>query len=161
MLFRSGRTDCVDVTASVNESRGINTFRRNVQWRSGERVGSRHARLLLLINRLDQSEVEDLDDIGQASSTIQHDIGRLDVTVHQSFAVSFVERTTDLQQQMDHSGLRLWSCLIHEGFQIDAIKEFHGVVEHTFRSASVIIDGNGVGIIQLAGDLHFTFEAGN
>ena len=60
---------------------------------------------------------------------------------------------------MNHARHRLRAVPLHERLQVDAVEKLHRVIEHAFRRAAVIVDGDGVGIVELAGDLHLALEA--
>ena len=73
----------------------------------------------------------------------------------------FKQRTANLSQDRDHAAFRLRSIIVHERLQIDAVQVLHGIIEISFRSTTIVVNGNRIGMIQLAGDLHLTFESGD
>ena len=62
-------------------------------------------------------------------------------------------------QDVNHARHRLRTVALDQRLQVDAVEKLHGVIEHAFRRAAVVVDRHGVGIVELAGDLHLAFEA--
>ena len=56
-------------------------------------------------------------------------------------------------------GLGLRAVALDERLQVDAVEVFHRVIEDAFGRAAVVVDRDGVRVVELAGDLHFALEA--
>ena len=116
------------------------------------------AGLLLVVERLDEAEVEHLHHVGLAAAAVEHDVGRLDVAMDQAQRMGFVQRAADLLQDVNHAALGLRTVALDQRLQVDAVEELHRVVEHAFGRAAVVVDRDGVRVVELAGDLHFALE---
>ena len=73
--------------------------------------------------------------------------------------MGFEERTAQLVQDLRNSTVTQWPKTIYEILQIDSIEIFHRIVEHSFRSSSVIVNRDGMRIVQIASNLNFLFES--
>ena len=82
-----------------------------------------------LVGRLDEAEVEDLDEIERASVPADVDVRRLDVAVDQSGRVRLPERVADLPQEIHHAPGRQRPELPHEVRGVEALEQLHHVVE--------------------------------
>ena len=70
----------------------------------------------------------------------------------------FVQRAADLIEDGNDAARRLRAVLADELLEVDAVEVLHRVVEHAVRRAAVVVDGHGVRVAQLRGDLHFALE---
>ena len=78
-------------------------LRGHVERRAGDgsfprKMGSR----LVLAERLDQTEIQELGDVVQAAAIGCHHVGRLDVAVDEPGLVRFMKGVAGLSQQVDH-----------------------------------------------------------
>ncbi len=68
------------------------------------------------------------------------------------------QRTTDLQQDVNHPLFGQRSVFVDQILQGDPVEVLHRVVEHPFGGPPVIEDRDRVGMVQLTGDLHLPLE---
>ena len=78
----------------------------------------------------------------------------------QASAVGLGERSAHLAQQVGGARRGQRAIALHQVGQGQALEEFHGVVQGAAGSLAEIVDGDGVGMAQRAGELHFPLEAG-
>jgi hypothetical protein len=138
-----------DVRARVDRLAG-DLLRRHVARRAehhpggGLVVGEAHAR---------EAEVHDL----RAALRIQHDVRRLDVTVHDAALVRIREAVGDLAHDL-HRLERAHALVRQARSQVGAVDELHGKVRHAVVIAAVERRDH-VRVIQLAGGLGLEEEA--
>jgi hypothetical protein len=78
--------------------------------------------------------------------------------VHEAAFMRFGEGPAHLNEDRHHAAGRLRTVEPHEVLEIDAIEVFHRVVEDAVGRASVVVDGYGVRMTQLRGQLHLPLE---
>ena len=109
---RSGQQVVADGSDGVNVGSGVdlvglgNRLRRRIERGSGHRVGTGEVRVLLAIEGLDQSEVEDFHEIVQPAAAGEEDVRRFNVAMHQSGRVRLGQRPANLPQNIDQPWLR-------------------------------------------------------
>ena len=108
---------------------------------------------------LDQTEVEQLDDVTLAALRAQHDVGGLDVAMDQADGVGLGQRAADHRQDPHHSACRLRAVDRDDPLQGRAVEKLHRVVEDAVVGSSVVEDGDGVGVGEPRGQLDFALEA--
>ena len=81
---------------------------------------------------------------------VQHHVRGLEVPVHQSLLVGFIERAADLAQDEDDAGCRLRTERRDERLQADAVEQLHHVVETAVLRGAEIVEIHGVGRLQPA-----------
>jgi hypothetical protein len=128
---------------------------------AGDRAGGRQAGATLRVHRPGQAEIEDLDEVGHAAASVQQDVGRLDVAVDQADGMGLGQRAADLDQDVDDPALGLGAVALDEGLEVEPVEVLHRVIEDPLGRAAVIVDGDGVGVVEPAGQLHLALEAGD
>ena len=78
--------------------------------------------------------------------------------MHQSRLVGFGQRTANLLEDIDDSGLGQSTVPSDQITQVDAVQIFHGIIENSIRGMTVIEDLNGIRMHQAASLLHFLLE---
>ena len=132
---------------------------RHVERRAERDAGGGQFNLAFFDARLGETEVEHLDKIRHAAALRQEHVGRLDVAMHQTDGVRLGERAADLPQDGNHPAFRLRAVLFHQPVEGQAVEIFHRVIENAFGRAAVIVEGDGVGMGQLAGHLHLPLKS--
>ena len=74
--------------------------------------------------------------------------------------VGLGQRAASLLQNFDHAALGLRPVPLDQVLQVDPFEVFHRVVKNPLGRAAVIVDGDGIGVVQPAGQFHFALEAG-
>ena len=110
------------------------------------------------IHGLHQAEIQDLDNVADPAAPREQYVGRLNIPMDQTDTMGFRQRTANLAQDMDGPTLRLGAKLPNELIEVNTAQILHCVVKKALGSAPVIINGDGIGMSQLAGDLNFMFE---
>ena len=149
----------IEVAAGVNALRLFDRLRRHEVRRADDGIGLRAVRRPRA-HRLHQPEVEDLHQVADTAPAGEDDVGGFDVAVDQADAMGLGERAADLAQDVDDAALGLGAELAHQLVEVDAAQVFHGEIEQALRGAAVVIDGDGVGMGELAGHLDLVLEAG-
>ena len=108
---------------------------------------------------LDQPEIEHLHHVGQTAVLTQDGVGRLDVAMDQPGVVRLAQSPANLLQDVDHPARWLRSVTLHELLEGEAGEQLHRVIKSAVRGAPVVVDGDGVGVIQTRRELHFALEA--
>ena len=106
----------VDVGATIGFSGVHDLFRGHVQRRAGDgpfpgEVGS----FLVLTKCLHETEIQELGDVVPAAAIGCHDVGRLDVAVHEPDFVCLLKGVAGLAQQIDHP------CRRHRAVSLDQL----------------------------------------
>jgi len=79
--------------------------------------------------RLDDAEVEDLDEIVVLAVAAEKDVRRLDVAMDQAARLGLRERVADLPQDVHHPFRRERSAAPDERLQVEPLEQLHHVVE--------------------------------
>src|SRR5262249_56370548 len=90
----------VDVGPGVDLLRLVDRFGGHVLRRADHHVVGGQLRRGAA-DRLDQAEIEHLDEVGDAAAVVEDDVGRLDVAVDQAQAVRLRQGVADLPQDVD------------------------------------------------------------
>jgi hypothetical protein len=97
--------------------------------------------------------------VGYAAAQGEHDVGGLDVAVHEAELVRFDQRRADLLQDVDDAMRGLRAVVVDELFERDALEELHGVIEDAVGGAAEVVDGDRVGVRERRGELNLALEA--
>ena len=73
--------------------------------------------------------------------------------------MGFEQRAAKLVEDFCNPAFRLRTISIDEVLEIDPIEVLHRIVKNSLGGPSIIVDGDGVWIVEIAGDLDFLFEA--
>ena len=71
--------------------------------------------------------------------------------MNQSQRVRLGQRIADLREDMDHPAFGQRPKTLHQVVQVQAAQIFHGIVKNAAGRVAVIINLNGVGMRELAG----------
>src|SRR6185503_2142235 len=121
-------------------------------------VGASELSLALDVARLDQAEIQHLDEVRHVAAAGQENVVGLDVTVDEAALVGFGQRSADLPQNVDDTAFWKAPVLVHERIEAQTVEKLHRVVEQPFRRASEIVERNRIGMRELAGQLHLALE---
>ena len=72
--------------------------------------------------------------------------------------VGFGQRAANLPQDVDNPLLGLRAITFDQRLQCQAVEQLHRVIKHPFGGAAKVIDGDRIGMVQLAGQLHLALE---
>src|SRR5688572_1059598 len=73
--------------------------------------------------------------------------------------VGFGERCANLAQQKENARLRLRAVAFHKGLQVEAVQQFHYVIENAVVGDAVIVKGHGVWRMERSRGLSLELEA--
>src|SRR5690349_6824171 len=76
----------------------------------------------------------------------------------ESCAMRLLQRLANLAQNMRHARGMHGSETVHHGLQVDAVEQFHHVVEGAFFRLAEIVKRDGVRRTEAGGDLRLTLE---
>ena len=93
----------VDVGPPVDALLAHGDLRRDVAGRARRDPLDREMGEFLGLRRLHQAEIEHLHEVVLQRHLARHDVGRLQVAVHEAAGVGFLQRQTHLPQQVDHA----------------------------------------------------------
>ena len=109
--------------------------------------------------RLHQSEVEHLHEVQLTPVPTQEDVGRLDVAVNEALFVSLAKRVASLPEHMHGALGWKWTEPLYQGFEIEAVQEFHDVVERAVVRDAEVEELDGVWRTEQRCGLCLTLEA--
>ena len=155
------RADRINIGANVDRVGMRNRLGRHVAGRPGQRVVRGEAVVLFAAERLHQAEVQNLDEVVDAAATGENQVGRLDVAVNQPAGMGFGQRAAQLPQQVHHAPLGQGAVFTHQVVEGDPFQVFHRVIKDALGRAAIVVHGNRVRMVQLAGELHLALEAGD
>src|SRR5439155_9984793 len=110
------------------------------------------------VGDLGESEVQDLDDIKLPAAPVQDHVGRFDVAMDEANTVRFGQGPANLAQDGNHPAFGLWTELLSKLVEADAVQEFHRIIKYALGRAAVVVNRDGVGMGQMAGQLHLALE---
>lgn len=151
-----------DVRAEVHVSRAPELFGRHVRRRAQEHVALRERGGCLVgagVHHLGDAEVEHLDVHGAVGARDTEEVGWLQIAMHDSESVGFVDALAGLQDDLD--GLRdgEGSALLHPSEQILALEVFHHHVGNARLQRAHVEDAGHVRAFDLRHQLSFPDEA--
>src|SRR5438093_12474385 len=85
-------------------------------------------------------EVEHLQEIVLGSQPGDEEVGRLDVTMHESVLMRLGERSTRLPQKHDHAIRDLRSEALHDLMEGETLQQLHDVFESTGVIYAIVVE---------------------
>ena len=104
-------------------------------------------------------EVENLHEVVILTIPAQENVCRLDVAMHEAAPLCFRQRMADLSNDMDDPFGGNRAEAPDQSVGIDAIEQFHHVIERAFLSDAEVEQRHRVWRSKLCDDLRFPFES--
>ena len=151
------RADGIQIAPSVDKIGGLDRLGGHIQ------RGPGHPFLVLgplgIVDGSNQSKVQEFHKVWHTAASVEHDVCRLDVAMHETHRVGFEQRAAKLVEDFCDPAFGLRTISIDEVLEIDPIEVLHRIIKDSLRGPSVVIDCDGVWVVEIAGDLDFLFEA--
>ena len=112
-----------------------------------------------LSSRLDQSEVEHLDEVDLLAQPANEQVGRFNVAMHHAQVVCFFQGIASLPDQENDPPCWLRTVATHEVIHVKAVEQFHYVIEAAFVGHAEVIKRHCVRGAQGSDGLRLLFEA--
>ena len=95
-------------------------------------------------DRLDQAEVEHLDEVVAQPEPPDVDVRRLDVAVHQAARVRLLQRLAHLAQDVDHAARGHRAVPPHQRLEVHPVEQLHHEVERLVVGDAEVVELDGV-----------------